>query len=167
MMDVVSVARLKTVHPVLDATVCLLEYDFEQLTGDPLIVAQALRRWQDQQALWLEGRDEAGNVIDPGKIVTNAPAGFSWHEFGLAVDLVPKSLVAVKGWAPESPLWGKLTQLAEKRGLVCGSCWLHKDLPHVQLTGRFGVTPDDEVRDLFLNHGGLPTVWAAAAIPPE
>jgi peptidoglycan L-alanyl-D-glutamate endopeptidase CwlK len=167
MIDPVSMSRLKTVHPVLDATVCMLAYDYEfAVPGDSLIVAQCLRRWSDQQILWEQGRDINGDVIDQSKVVTNAPPGYSWHEFGLAVDLVPKSLIREAGWCPESPLWKKLTDLAEKRKLVCGSCWVHKDLPHVQMTGRFGVTPDAWVRTLF-EQGGIAAVWKAAGISEE
>src|ERR1700688_1879877 len=43
MIDAVSMARLKTVHPSLDALVCRLAADFEAaapIAGDGLIVAQ-------------------------------------------------------------------------------------------------------------------------------
>jgi len=164
MIDPVSMARLKTVHPVLDATVCLLNYDFEVATGgDSLIVAQCLRRWSDQQILWERGRDTEGRVVDAAQVVTNSQPGYSWHEYGLAVDLVPKSLVRIQGWAPESPLWKMLTDLAEKRKLTCGACWIHQDLPHVQLTGRFGISPDAWVRGLFLQ-SGIEAVWKASGI---
>lgn len=167
MMDSMSLARLTQVHPTLDAKVCKIVFEFEEAhPGDTLVVAQGMRRWADQERLWLQGRDGTGKVVNPGKVVTNAQPGYSWHEFGLAVDLVPKSLLAAPDWGPTSPLWPEVTALAEKHGLVCGSCWMHKDLPHVQLTGIFPVTPTDEVRKLYLQ-GTVKAVWAAANIPAE
>lgn len=164
MIDPVSLAKLKLVHPALGGQVVLLVADFEHAThGDELIVAEGMRPWAEQAALWQKGRDAAGNIVNEGAVVTHAPAGHSWHEYGFAVDLVPGSLLNVIGWNPDSPLWFLLTQLAIKRGLVCGSCWHHKDLPHVQLTGRFGVSPDDEVRALY-TQGGVASVWLASGL---
>jgi peptidoglycan LD-endopeptidase CwlK len=107
-------------------------------------------------------------VIDPSKVVTEAPPGHSWHEFGMAVDLVPRSLIGIRGWQPTSPLWRIISDLATKRGLTSGSCWHHKDLPHVQLTGKFGVSPRDDVRKLYLANGGrLDLIWNASGIAED
>lgn len=164
MIDPVSLAKLKKVHPALGGQIVLLVSDFEQATvGDELIISEGMRLWNEQEALWLKGRDAAGNVVDAGAIVTHAPPGHSWHEYGMAIDAVPGSLLNTAGWDPESPLWLLLTQLALKRGLVCGSCWHHKDLPHIQLTGKFGVSPDDAVRALYAQ-GGVAAVWAASGL---
>lgn len=164
MIDPVSLAKIKAVHPALGTRVVLLVSDFEEtVPTDTLVVAQALRSWAEQQSLWAKGRDANGKVIDSGAIVTNAPPGYSWHEYGLAVDLVPESLLNDSTWDPASKLWTILTQLAQARGLACGSCWVHKDLPHVQLTGVLGVSPDAWARSLYAQ-GGLPEVWNASGI---
>jgi peptidoglycan L-alanyl-D-glutamate endopeptidase CwlK len=166
MIDPVSMAKLKTVHPALCAAVLLVERDYELARpGDTLVAAECFRTWGEQEDLWLKGRDEEGNVIDAGAIVTNAPPGHSWHEFGMAVDMVPESLLNTPGWAPQSPLWPLITKIAQARGLACGACWVHKDLPHLQLTGKFGVSPDDSVRALFLQEGGINAVWKASGLP--
>ncbi len=169
MIDSVSQSRLSLVHPILDAVVGMLVLDYEaEEKGDSLIVVQGLRDWRDQERLWLIGRDGEGNVVDASKIVTNAPPGHSWHEFGLAVDVVPTSLIGIRGWQPTSPLWQVVTRLAEARGLTCGSCWHHPDLPHLQLTGKFGVSPDDSVRNLYLQSGGkLQPIWDASGITAD
>ena len=166
MIDSISQSRLSLVHPILDAIVGLLVLDFEeQEPGDTLIVVQGLRSWALQEKLWLQGRDGSGKVIDPGKVVTHAPPGYSWHEFGLAVDVVPKSLITIQGWQPTSPLWNLIATLGMQRGLASGSCWHHQDLPHLQITGKFGVTPDDSVRQMYLNNGGrLQPIWDASGI---
>lgn len=168
-IDSISQSRLDLVHPILNAVVGLLVLDYEaEEAGDTLIVVQGLRSWADQEKLWLQGRNGKGEVVDAGKIVTNAPPGHSWHEFGLAVDLVPKSLIGIRGWQPESPLWKIISNLATRRGLVSGSCWHHQDLPHVQLTGKFTVSPDDSIRQMYLANGGrLQTIWDASGIDAD
>lgn len=44
-------------------------------------VISGLRSWQQQAALYAQGRTK------PGRIVTKARAGSSWHNYGLAIDL--------------------------------------------------------------------------------
>jgi len=44
-------------------------------------VLSGLRSYQQQAALYAQGRTK------PGKIVTNARPGSSWHNYGLAIDL--------------------------------------------------------------------------------
>lgn len=44
-------------------------------------VISGLRSWQQQSALYAQGRTK------PGRIVTNARPGSSWHNYGLAIDL--------------------------------------------------------------------------------
>ncbi|SVE43245.1 uncharacterized protein METZ01_LOCUS496099, partial [marine metagenome] len=45
-----------------------------------LFVVHTLRTYAEQDDLYEQGRTE------PGKIVTNARGGKSWHNFGLAID---------------------------------------------------------------------------------
>lgn len=44
-------------------------------------IISGLRSWQQQSALYAQGRTK------PGRIVTKARAGSSWHNYGLAIDL--------------------------------------------------------------------------------
>lgn len=163
-MDTTSEIRLQAICPTLASLARSVDAEFQRQTcGDHMEVVQGLRSWYDQQQLWLKGRDATGNVVDESLVVTNAPPGHSWHEFGLAVDVVPRSLLPVKGWVPDSILWGMITKIAESFNLGCGSCWQHKDLPHLQLTGKFPVSPTDEVRQLY-TEGGIFKVWSAAGL---
>ena len=167
-MDTTSEIRLQAVNPTLAAKVRLVDAEFQRETGDDhLEVVQGLRNYAEQLRLWSIGRKQQDDgtwvVVNESLVVTQAPPGYSWHEFGLADDPVPRSLLPIKGWCPESPLWATMARIAQSYGLVVGACWHHKDLPHVQLTGRFPVSPDDEVRQLF-QQGGLQAVWDAAQI---
>jgi peptidoglycan L-alanyl-D-glutamate endopeptidase CwlK len=155
-MNAISQARLMTVHPNLAYRINqmrqLLDFDFE--------VTQALRTWPEQDAIYAQGR------TTPGSIVTHAPGGFSWHNYGLAVDLVPEDITPGQpDWNLNNPVWGKMVSVAESVGLVSGAEWngADKDTPHTQLTGRFPMTPNDEVRAIF-KQGGITAVWTAAQI---
>lgn len=155
-MESVSEAKLSLVNPELARRVRQLE----TLFGGELVVVQGLRSWAEQQAIWLKGRDAQGNVVDASRIVTNAPPGHSWHEFGLAVDCVPRILINEPNWAPDDALWVRYGSCAETAGLVWGGRWKRPDRPHVQYTGKFPVSPNDEVRQAFLT-GGTAEVWQA------
>lgn len=154
-MDTRSSTLLTPLHPVLVGKFIALASQFADATGDTLEVVQGLRSWAAQAALYAQGRTA------PGEIVTNAQPGYSWHEFGLALDCAPASLLGQPNWDPASPYWRTLVSLAQIAGFNCGACWTHPDVPHLQITGRFPVTPDDEARQLFLS-GGLKAVWDAA-----
>jgi peptidoglycan L-alanyl-D-glutamate endopeptidase CwlK len=52
-------------------------------------VLSGLRSYAQQAALFAQGRTK------PGKIVTNARPGSSWHNYGLAIDVVQSALCLV------------------------------------------------------------------------
>lgn len=98
--------------------------------GIKLIVTQTYRTAEEQQALYDQGRKI------PGRIVTNAPPGYSWHEFRRAFD------VAIKSFAGDTTPknlydgpWELIGDLGEEAGLEWGGRWKHPDLPHFQHTG--------------------------------
>lgn len=130
-------------------------------------VTQGLRTWDQQYALWLKGRNAAGEVLDKAAIVTKAPAGFSWHNFGLAVDVVPDdpTLAGFQAdWNTHHPAWNRLIETAESLGLTSGAEWrTFPDWPHFQMTGRFPATPTNEVRRIYTDRGISGSgVWAEA-----
>jgi peptidoglycan L-alanyl-D-glutamate endopeptidase CwlK len=154
-VNAISQARLLAVYPGLASLVTqmsqILTFDIE--------VTQGLRTWAEQDALYAQGR------TTPGEIVTHAPGGYSWHNFGLAVDLVPEDLAPGQpDWNLSHPSWARMVSVAESVGLVSGAEWHGADLdtPHVQLTGKFPVSPDDAVRAIFMQNGSIEDVWKAA-----
>jgi hypothetical protein len=163
-MDTVSESRLSTVNGVLAGKIRELDSLYtEKFPLDCLVVEQGFRRPEEQARLWQEGRDAAGNVINASQIVTHARPGHSFHEYGLAADVCPATLVATVGWSPNSEKWVVLGELGESLGLVWGGRWKSPDRPHFQLTGKFPVSPTDEVRALYAS-GGLQAVWAASGV---
>jgi hypothetical protein len=169
-----SLARLETVHPVLKEKVIALESQM----SESLAVVQATRNDTEQAALFAQGRSPLAVVnhlrqlanwapiTDAAnkKAVTKAKPGYSWHTFGLAVDLAPENPDGTIDWNDQHPVWGEMIEKGEALGMVSGRSF--EDDPHFQLTGRFPVTPTDEVRSL-MQSGGMQAVWDATGIQEE
>lgn len=164
-MDPLSEKRLSLVHPRLAQLVREMHVQLVK-ENIPIMVAVGLRAWSDQMKAWLKGRDENGNVVDQKQIVTNAPPGHSWHEYGLAVDVVPIAFVLLPNWGVGKPQWDRIVTTGESLGLFSGSRFVHapKDWPHFQLTGALSVSPSDEIRQLF-HDSGMAAVWAKTGLP--
>ena len=80
----------------------------------------------------------------PGKIVTNAKAGESAHNWGLAFDGAP--LLGGKiDWDPENPIWTRYGQVATESGLEWAGNWVSfKEYPHIQLPNWEQFKPKQE-----------------------
>lgn len=138
-------SKLEKVHPVLRERVTKL---IENLAaqGRDVRVVQGLRTYEEQNALYAQGRTK------PGKRVTNAIGGQSNHNFGLAVDLCP--------FTDGKPNWNDtngfraIGREAKALGLEWGGDWKFVDMPHVQLRGM----SVKECQSAF-KAGGLSMVW--------
>lgn len=97
--------------------------------GIDLLVTSTYRDMESQTALYNQGRTA------PGKIVTNAHAGESFHNYRCAVDVVP--LVNGKPqWDDSDPVWAKVGELGKQAGLEWAGEWhSFKELAHFQYTG--------------------------------
>jgi peptidoglycan LD-endopeptidase CwlK len=159
-MDAFSAARLAQVCPRLANKIS----DMERIIDTEFIfrVTQGLRSWAMQQELWQQGRDIEGTIINTRQIVTDAPPGHSWHEFGLAVDLVPM-VNGEPDWDLTHPSWPRLIQVGKSVGLFAGADFSTPDHPHFQLTGLFPESPTDEVRQIFREAGAI-GVWQEAGL---
>lgn len=151
-MNAVSEARLKDVNPGLADKIRQLA---DALTQEhiEIRVTQGLRTWADQARLYAQGRTA------PGPRVTNAKPGESWHNFGLAVDVAVFDIRGNPDWNAGHLAYQRVVALGTTLGMVSGKAW--NDVPHLQLTGRFGTSPDGEVRQIF-DAGGISSVWAEA-----
>jgi len=153
-LDSISVARLSLVCPALAQKI----RDLSSVLSFPIRVTQGLRSWNEQTRLYEQGRTL------PGKIVTNAKPGYSWHNLGLAVDVVPMDAEDKPDWNVQHPDWQTIHSAARALGLTCGADFrTFPDWPHLQLTGKFGASPDDEVRLVF-KCGGMEEVWREAGL---
>lgn len=108
------------------------------------------RSFEEQLALYNKGRKT------PGKVITNAKPGQSFHNFGLAEDIVFK-ILGKWSWDLKLP-WNDLGKIGKKLGLEWGGDWKNiKDLPHFQYTNGLKL---DKLNALY-KQGGLEKVWEA------
>jgi peptidoglycan L-alanyl-D-glutamate endopeptidase CwlK len=153
-MNPISQSRLSLVHPELSRRIIqmsqMLDFDFE--------VTQGLRTWTEQDALYAQGRTTSG------PIVTNAAGGYSAHNFGYAVDLVPEDITPGQpNWNVAHPAWQKMFAAGKSVGLAEGAEWrTFPDNPHFYLP-EFPATPTDEMRQTF-TEAGMEAVWKEAGL---
>jgi peptidoglycan L-alanyl-D-glutamate endopeptidase CwlK len=145
-METKSIERIALLHPKLRA-VALLAYN-EAVKATPVgvhpFIDQTLRTFAESDALYAQGRDKNGNITDKSKVVTNAPGGSSFHNYGLALDFH----LQIKGkdvWPDDAPAnkdWMTVVNVFKKHGFKWGGDWTSfKDFPHLEMT--FGHTWKD------------------------
>jgi peptidoglycan LD-endopeptidase CwlK len=93
--------------------------------GIKVILTSGPRPIAEQDRLYAMGRTK------PGKIVTNARGGYSWHNFGLAGDYA----FVINGKVTWNGPWAAFGKLARECGLEWGGDFKSiVDRPHVQWT---------------------------------
>lgn len=137
MKDEITRKRISLLHPKIREEVSKLIDEAENLIAPNLAirVVQGLRTIDEQNALYAQGRTK------PGPIVTNAPGGFSYHNYGLAIDFCFLYLEDGKYIYKEKESWlvgpnhKKVTDLFKASGYEWGGDWKsRKDNPHLQKT---------------------------------
>lgn len=99
-----------------------------------VLITSTYRDAESQNALYAQGRTL------PGKKVTNAKAGQSFHNWKVAFDFVP--IVNGKAMWADTALFTKCGEIAESVGLEWAGRWkTFKELAHCQYTG--GLTLHD------------------------
>lgn len=106
--------------------------------GIELLITSTYRDKESQAALFAQGR------TTPGKIVTNARAGQSFHNYRVAFDVVP-----LRNGKPvwdtnneNAVLWKRIGAIGVECGLEWAGNWrTFKEFPHFQFTG--GLTLAD------------------------
>ena len=96
--------------------------------GIEIIITSTYRDYESQNQLYAIGRNG-----DTRKVVTNAPAGHSWHNFKCAWDVVP--VISGKAvWDATDPMWKRVVELGKSVGAEAGAEWMSfPDLPHFQV----------------------------------
>lgn len=129
--------KLEDLHPTVE------EMARQLLTaaadeGIDLLVTSTYRDHESQNELYAQGRTK------PGRVVTNARGGRSWHNWRLAFDVVPmRNGKPVWGTSGEDLiLWKRIGELGKSVGLEWAGDWKRfKEFPHFQFTN--GITLDD------------------------
>lgn len=118
---------LDDLHPIVKS----MAQDFIAkcvLIGVDVLITSTYRDLESQAALYAVGRSA------PGKIVTNAKAGQSWHNWRVAFDFVP--IVNGKAQWNDAELFARCGECAEQVGLEWAGRWTKfKEMAHCQYTG--------------------------------
>lgn len=161
----VSRNRIGTLYPQIQALAYRVLEDVYNMTKRKINVTEGLRSFDQQLACYQLGRElQCGRwvVTNPGRIVTNAKPGLSWHCYGLAFDCA---------WAGQDPyltneikinrdvLWNTYGKVGQSHGFRWGGDF-HlingvNDLPHLEMS--FGLTIEQALE--LYEYGGLKAVW--------
>lgn len=97
--------------------------------GIDVLVTSTYRDKESQEELYAQGRTK------PGKIVTKARGGQSWHNYKCAFDVVPLRN-GKPVWDDSDPIWQTIGKIGESVGLEWAGRWLNfREYPHFQYTG--------------------------------
>ena len=150
-------------YPDLLPLIARIQDDAPRVTGYKLRITEGTRSYTLQDARYAIGRTVMGKlptIARPlGQRVTNARAGMSWHQYGLAMDwcfvsddpylekLIPSDAAHA---------WDKFGELVKAYGFQWGGDFkLLVDKPHTQLT--YGLTIHEAME--MHAHGGMRGVW--------
>lgn len=96
--------------------------------GIDLLITSTYRDIESQNALYAQGR------TTPGKIVTNAKGGRSFHNYRVALDVAP--LVNGKIDWNDAKLWVRIGAIGKSVGLDWAGDWASfKEMAHFQKVG--------------------------------
>jgi peptidoglycan L-alanyl-D-glutamate endopeptidase CwlK len=146
--DALTLQRIELLHPsVRQEAKEIYEEICERLNGRVLCrFAFTLRTFAEQDELYAQGRTKAG------AIVTKAKGGQSWHNYGLAIDIVmlhdkdDNGTNETASWGNKIDFdgdgvadWLEVVYVFKLFGWEWGGDWVNfKDTPHFQKT--FGLT---------------------------
>ncbi|MBP3040336.1 M15 family metallopeptidase [Bacillaceae bacterium Marseille-Q3522] len=107
--------------------------------GISIVITDDFRSFEEQDKLYAQGRTTEGNIV------TNAEAGESLHNYGLAIDFALQLASGEVIWDMEydgnhngKSDWLEVVDIAKELGFEWGGDWSgFKDYPHLQMI------PDD------------------------
>lgn len=143
---------LSLLHPDLRSDIELL-LERCHMGGLPLYVFEGRRSFKRQAFLYDKGRKYKGDAI-----VTNAGDGLSFHNYGLAVDLVFDADTAKPGiqwtWSGEYERLGKIVE--DFPHLEWGGKWKRmKEFCHIQMSCGYSIS---QIKAMY-DKEGMPLVW--------
>jgi len=139
--DKITLERIDLMHPILreELTNQYLEINTRLPKGVRLRFSQTLRTIEEQNALYAQGR------TTKGKIVTNAPALRSWHNYGLAFDIVilndkdNNGTFETASWDEDKYFMTVVNYFKSKGWQWGGDFRSFKDSPHFEKTFGFSI----------------------------
>lgn len=136
-MDKVTLDRIQLLHPKLrDEATSIYTEICKALTGRAMCrFAFTLRTFAEQDALFAQGRTK------PGPVVTKAQAGLSFHNYGMAIDIVLVLDGKEASWDEKTDFdgdhksdWQEIVTIFKQHGWEWGGDWKFVDMPHFQKT---------------------------------
>lgn len=127
--DSVTATRINTLHPKIRESAKSFILDVQK-AGIVLRINSAYRTFEEQDALYNIGRGKQG------RIVTNAKGGYSYHNYGLAIDVQEiKNGKLVSHELSDKAFWNKVVPVGKKYGFNWGGAWTSfPDKPHFEKT---------------------------------
>lgn len=156
-MDKVTLNKLMLLHPIhRDSIIDIWEKEVDKILSGRAYCrcTHSLRTWEQQDALFEQGRtkrfDANGNEL---KIVTYARGGSSWHNYGLAFDIV--LIVNNKDASYKTKIdydgdgiadWMEVADIFKRYGFEWGGDWKGSkiDTPHFQ--HKYGLSIEEAKR---------------------
>jgi len=111
--------------------------------GIRVVITADYRSADEQNRLYEQGRTTEGNIV------TNAKAGESYHNYGLAIDFALLDIDGTVIWDMNydgngngKKDWNEVVEIAKSLGYEWGGDWKNfKDYPHLQMD--FGLSIED------------------------
>lgn len=143
MIDKITLSRINLIHPSLvDEVNSIYKEIREALKGRAICrFAYTLRTFAEQDALYAQGRTKKGAKV------TNAKGGQSYHNYGLAVDIVllvdkdKNGTFESASWETDVDFdgdgksdWQEVVEIFKRYGWDWGGDWRFVDKPHFQKT---------------------------------
>lgn len=152
MFDQITLDRIELMHPIIREQ---LKKDYLEINrrlpkGVRLRFTHTLRTVAEQNALYAQGRTIKGSIV------TWVKGGFSYHNYGLAFDIVilldkdNNGTFESLSWAIDK-YWLQVSEFFKSKGWSWGGDWkTKKDNPHFEMT--FGKTTTQLKNGAFKNN---------------
>jgi len=142
-MDQKTLERIELCHPAVREEVRNIYKEIcEALKGKAMCrFAYTLRTYAEQNALYAQGRTTAGSKV------TQAKGGQSYHNFGLAIDIVlivdkdGNGSFETASWDTKTDFdadgksdWQEVVTIFKRYGWAWGGEWKFTDMPHFEKT---------------------------------
>lgn len=135
-----------------EATIEAMRHEGVDIGAAPL---GSFRSFKDQNDLYAKGRTR------PGKVVTQARGGESFHNYGVAADLAFYNDQGQITW-PETgdyaKLWTRYGERAKEQGLTWGGDWRKPDRPHIEYHPGLNSSQAANLQRAHAR-GGLEAAW--------
>lgn len=123
--------KITDLHPKVQ-TMCKKFIALCEMEGIDVLITSTYRDGESQNELYAQGRTK------PGRIVTNAKAGQSFHNWRCAFDFVP--VVNGKAQWDDLATFERCGVIAESVGLEWAGRWKKfKEMPHCQYSGGLSI----------------------------